>query len=238
VTQTCVVTGASAGIGTAIAAERVAAGWRVLNIARRPSSVPHPAITDVHADLTSAEGIAAAAKAAAASGATALVHNAGAIRPALLVDVTLADLDALVCLHLKTAIALAQAMLPAMRAAGHGRIVLIASRAALGLTTRTAYSATKAGMIGMARTWALELAPEGITVNVVSPGPIESEMFDAVVTEAAARDWLAAAIPVRRIGRPEDVAGAVGYFLSDAAGFVTGQNLFVCGGTSVGSLAL
>jgi NAD(P)-dependent dehydrogenase (short-subunit alcohol dehydrogenase family) len=117
--------------------------------------------------------------------------------------------------------------------------VLISSRAALGLATRTSYSATKAGMIGMARTWALELGPLGVTVNVVAPGPIETPMFHEVLPEGDPRiEGLAKSIPVRRIGRPEDVANAVRFFASPDSGFVTGQTLFVCGGTSVGSLAL
>ena len=112
---------------------------------------------------------------------TTVVHNAGVIRAALLADVKLDDLDALVDLHLGCAIQLVQAALPAMRAQHFGRIVLLSSRAALGLATRTSYSATKAGMLGMARTWALELAPDGITVNVVAPGPIRTDMFYDVV---------------------------------------------------------
>jgi NAD(P)-dependent dehydrogenase (short-subunit alcohol dehydrogenase family) len=116
--------------------------------------------------------------------------------------------------------------------------VLVSSRAALGLPTRTAYSATKAGMSGMARTWALELGPVGITVNVVAPGPVVTDMFHEVIPrERAALDATAAKIPVRRIGTPEDVARAVAFFASPDAGFVTGQTLYVCGGTSVGSIA-
>ena len=138
------------------------------------------------------------------------------------------------------AVQLVQAALPTMRAQGFGRVVLLSSRAALGLATRTAYSATKAGMMGMARTWALELAPEGITVNVVAPGPIRStEMFHAVVPAGSDKErHLAASVPVRRLGEAEDVARAVSFFASPVNGFVTGQVLYVCGGTSVGSLAL
>ena len=110
------------------------------------------------------------------------MHNAGAIRAALLGAVDVADLQALTQLHLGAAIDLTQAFLPGMKAARFGRIVLISSRAALGLQTRTSYSATKAGLIGMARTWALELGPSGITVNVVAPGPIaDTEMFESVM---------------------------------------------------------
>ena len=127
-----------------------------------------------------------------------------------------------------------------MKAARFGRIVLISSRAALGLQTRTSYSATKAGLIGMARTWALELGPSGITVNVVSPGPIaDTEMFESVMKPESERaQKLAKSIPVGRLGRSEDVARAVDFFVAPEADFVTGQVLYVCGGASVGSISL
>src|SRR3546814_18298264 len=98
------------------------------------------------------------------------------------------DLRGLTQSHLGRSITRVQAALPAMRQAGFGRIVLMSSRGALGLQTRTAYSATKAGMVGMARTWALELAPQGITVNVVAPGPIQTDMFYDVVDAGSERE--------------------------------------------------
>ena len=168
---------------------------------------------------------------------TTLVHNAGVNRPAQLPTVKVEDLDALVNLHLKTAVILLQASLPAMKAAGFGRVVLVSSRAVLGLPTRTSYATTKAGMLGMARTWALELAPEGITVNVVAPGPVETDNFYSVVPRGQG-DRVAQAIPVKRLGQPADVARAVMFFADRDAGFITGQVLYVCGGTSVGSLTL
>src|SRR5690554_2629845 len=126
-----------------------------------------------------------------------------------------------------------------MRQAGFGRIVLLSSRGALGLQTRTAYSATKAGMIGMARTWALELAPEGLTVNVVAPGPIKTDMFHEVVPDGSEREKkVAAGIPVGRVGRADDVARAVMFFGDPANTFVTGQVLYVCGGASVNTLVI
>jgi len=119
-----------------------------------------------------------------------------------------------------------------------GRIILIASRAALGAATRTAYSATKSGMFGMARTWALELGAHGITANVIAPGPIEAtDVFhDIIPRDSPKLPAIIEAIPVKRLGRPEDVARAVMFFAAPEAGFVTGQTLFVCGGTSVGSI--
>jgi NAD(P)-dependent dehydrogenase (short-subunit alcohol dehydrogenase family) len=105
---------------------------------------------------------------------------------------------------------------------------------------RTVYSATKAGMVGMARTWALELAQSGITVNVVAPGPIgDTEMFREVIPAGSEREAaLAKAIPVGRLGRAEDVARAVMFFADPENSFVTGQLLYVCGGTSVASFSL
>ena len=118
--------------------------------------------------------------------------------------------------------------------------MLLSSRGALGLQTRTVYSATKAGMIGMARTWALETAADGITVNVVAPGPIaDTEMFRSVIPAESEREKaLAAQIPVKRLGRSDDVARAVLFFCDADNSFITGQTLYVCGGASVGTLTI
>jgi 3-oxoacyl-[acyl-carrier protein] reductase len=232
-----IVTGGSAGIGRAVAERLLAAGYEVVSLDLHPSPLR---LKHVHVDLTDAEATRqAAAEIARSHAVTTLVHNAGVIRPAPLQDVTLADLSALANLHLAAAVTLAQAALPAMRAAGYGRIVLVSSRAVLGLPTRTSYSATKAGMLGMARTWALELAAFGITVNVVAPGPIRTANFHSIVPEGSPQvDKIARAIPVGRLGEPDDVARAVMFFADRDAGFVTGQVLYVCGGTSVGTLTL
>jgi 3-oxoacyl-[acyl-carrier protein] reductase len=213
----------------------------VLALSRRPTTIDHPRLISVEVDLTDRQATrAAAAELAQHHAISTFVHNAGVIRPALLADVQLEDLDTLTELHLGSAIAIAQAVRPGMRERGFGRIVMISSRGALGLATRSAYAATKAGMIGLARTWALELAPEGITVNVVAPGPIRgTEMFHAVVPAESERErQLAAAIPVKRLGTPEDVARAVDFFADAGSGFVTGQVLYVCGGASVGTLTI
>ena len=238
--RVAVVTGGSAGIGRAICEQLLNEGCRVISLARRPCDIAHPQLDNVLVDLMDREATAQAVRELAARAAVnTVVHNAGVIRAALLPDVALADVDDLVNLHLGTAIQLVQAALPTMRAQRYGRIVLLSSRAALGLATRTAYSATKAGMLGMARTWALELAPEGITVNVVAPGPIRTDMFYDVVEKGSERERaLAASIPVKRLGESADVARAVSFFADPANSFVTGQVLYVCGGTSVGSLAL
>lgn len=238
--QTAVVTGGSAGIGRAIVEDLLHKGLQVVSLARRPCDLQHPRLFNVEVDLIDRQATAQVIKEVNVRFAvTTLVHNAGVIRPALVPDVRLEDLDALVDLHLGCAIQLLQGTLPAMQARGMGRVVLLSSRAALGLASRTVYSATKAGMLGMARTWALELAPAGITVNVVAPGPIRTDMFyDVVQKDSDQERALAAGIPVRRLGDATDVARAVSFFIDPANSFVTGQVLYVCGGTSVGSLAL
>ena len=232
-----IVTGGSAGIGKAIVRHFLNLKFEVISLDLQPAD---PKARSMIVDLTDATATAqAAAEIARSHQVTTVVHNAGAIRPALLPEVKLADFNALVNLHLSAAILLTQASLPAMKAAGFGRVVLVSSRAVLGLPTRTSYSATKAGMLGMARTWALELAPMGITVNVVAPGPIQTANFHGVVPEGSPQmDRVIQGVPVKRLGQPDDVARAVMFFAAPEAGFVTGQVLYVCGGTSVGSLAL
>jgi NAD(P)-dependent dehydrogenase (short-subunit alcohol dehydrogenase family) len=239
--HTAIVTGGSSGIGAEICRQMVAAGYRVISLDRAPGAAPGSGVVAVEVDLADAAATRAAVDDIVAREAVShIVHNAGLIRPALLADVTGDDLHVLTQLHLGASTLLVQAALPGMRAAGFGRVILISSRAALGLQTRSAYSATKAGMIGLARTWALELAGDGITVNCVAPGPIAgTAMFHDVVPEGSAREaGLARSIPVRRLGRPEDVARAVMFFADPLSSFVTGQTLFVCGGSSIGSLAV
>jgi 3-oxoacyl-[acyl-carrier protein] reductase len=238
--RAAIVTGGNAGIGRAIVEHLLEAGYEVVSLDRRGGAPGHPKLHAIEVDLCDAAATrAVAAEVAARYAPTTLIHNAGVIRPALLPDVTHDDLIALTNLHLAAPVTLAQAMLPAMQAARFGRLVLISSRAALGLATRTAYSATKAGMLGLVRTWALELGPLGVTANAIAPGPVQTDMFHEIVpanSEKVAQ--MAAGIPVRRLGRPDDIARAAMFFAAPENGFVTGQTLYVCGGTSTGSLAL
>jgi 3-oxoacyl-[acyl-carrier protein] reductase len=238
-TNRVVLTGGSSGIGLATAQAFLDAGYEVISIARRDCPLVSPRLTSISVDLTDAGATREAILSVATSSpATTLVHCAGAIREKPIEDATLIDLTELANLHLGAALSLVQANLAAMKRARYGRIVLISSRAVLGLAKRTVYSATKAGMLGLARTWALELAAHGITVNVVAPGPIaETEMFEEIIPAASAKMEAAAKqVPVGRFGTPQDVARAVMFFTDPKASFVTGQTLFVCGGTSVGSI--
>jgi 3-oxoacyl-[acyl-carrier protein] reductase len=234
------VTGGSAGIGKAICADLLEQGYEVVSLALKRCDIDHPKLHSVEVDLMDRAATTRTIRDLVRRfEVTTVVHNAGVIRPALLAEVKLGDLDALVELHLASAIQLVQAALPTMRERRFGRIVLLSSRAAVGAATRTVYAATKSAMLGMARTWALELAAEGITVNVVAPGPIRTEMFYEVVPAGSEKErLLTASVPVKRLGEVDDVARAVRFFADPANSYVTGQVLYVCGGTSVGSLVV
>ena len=237
---TAIITGGSAGIGKAVCENLLDDGWEVVSMSRRSCDIRHERLHNIEVDLSDREATGqAAAEAAQQFDITTIVHNAGIIRADLLPDVKFSDLDTLLDLHIGSAIQLVQAALPTMKAAHFGRIVLMSSRAALGLPTRTSYSATKSGMIGMTRTWALELAAEGITVNPIAPGPIGTDMFYDVIDAGSDKEKaIAAGIPVQRLGRADDVARAVRFFVEPANSFITGQVLYVCGGASVGTLTI
>jgi NAD(P)-dependent dehydrogenase (short-subunit alcohol dehydrogenase family) len=222
------ITGGDAGIGAAAVSRCRADGFEPVVIDRAGDGII--------ADLSDPAQTAAALEAALAGGPiTRLVNNVGIVCPAAAEEQTLAELELAWSLNIRCAMQCMQALLPGMREAGFGRIVNMSSRAALGKDLRTAYAATKAGLIGMTRTWTLEFGRLGITVNAIGPGPIRTALFDRANPHNAPRTRaIIDAIPVKRIGTPEDVAHAVAYFLDARAGFVTGQVLYVCGGMTVG----
>ena len=239
-TQSVVLlTGGSSGIGAATCEMLLAAGHRVISFDREPGHISSPNLHEINVDLCDVGATRQQAlEIAARFPITTLIHNAGAVRQQPVESATIADLDALTNLHVATPLVLLQAVLPTMKAQRFGRIVLVSSRALLGLANRSVYSATKAAMLGLARTWALELGPHGITANVVAPGPIEAtQVFHGIIPKDSPKlPGIIESIPVKRLGRPEDVARAILFFTDPLAGFVTGQTLFVCGGTSVGSI--
>ncbi len=228
------VTGATRGIGRAIVDRLLADGRQVVGVARHADpAFPAPLLA---ADLASeAESAALLRQLAAMPPFAGLVNNAGINRPQRLDDVTREDWQAVLDVDLWRPLQIAQALLPGMRRLGTGRIVNIASRAMRGLPRHSAYAAAKAGLDAMGRCWALELAEQGITVNTVAPGPVETELFWSVMPrEAPATQAYLASVPVGRIGHPAEIAAAAAFFLSPDAGFVTGQTLYVCGGLTVG----
>lgn len=237
---TALITGGSKGIGADLGQRLIAKGYSVVSLSRGAPEWSDARLTHVEVDLLDAAAVEqVAGEIAAEHEVTHLIHNAGMIWPNLMEEATPSDLLGLTQLHLGSALTLAQVCLPGMKARGFGRILFNGSRAALGVPTRTAYSATKAGMIGMARTWALELAPHGITVNVVAPGPVQTDNFWGIIEKGSEREAeLGKRLPVGRLGVPRDVSNAFMFFCDPENGFVTGQVLYVCGGASVGTVAL
>ena len=229
-----VVTGGSRNIGAAIAARLSAQGMQVIVVDMIPPE--HDRLAEfVHADLTDPKAAAQAlGKVVAGRRVTRFVHNAGMGRFALVDKIDLADVSAMFNVTVGSLIALGQVLLPSMRNAGIGRIVAIGSGAARGREGRTGYAASKSALGGLARTWALELGREGVTVNVIHPGPIRTTLFDyGNPPDHPKTKAMIANIAVGRIGLPDDIAAAVAFLCSDDASFITGQELSVCGGTSI-----
>ncbi len=228
------ITGASKGIGRA-AADRIAQeGWSVIGVARTaPADFPG----EFHAvDLADSSATQSLADSLAQRGTVVgIVNNIGLAKHEKFGAVDPAMFAQVMDLNVRPALQLTQALLPAMRSAGFGRIINITSLVTLALAYRTSYAAAKSALESITRTMAIELAAEGITANAVAPGPTETELFRAnnpPGSEGEAR--YLAQIPMRRFGTPQQIAAAVAFLASEDAGFVTGQTLFVDGGASLG----
>jgi len=230
--RTTLISGATKGIGRATAERLSARGHTVIGIDRTEPDDSFPGQL-FRADLGDRE-----ARAAVLADITGrfqvdnLVNNVGVANPQALEDVDSDTFARTVDLNLGAAIDLTQAVIPNMRKQKRGRIVNISSRSALGRELRTSYAAAKSGMIGMSRSWALELARDGVTVNVVAPGLTGTEMMRMNNPDIEQR---AKAIPMRRLASPDEIAAAIEFFLSDDASYITGQLLHVCGGLSIGA---
>lgn len=231
-----VVTGGARNIGQAIALRLQQDGYRVIVVDIVKPEADSLQADAYQVDLVDADATKRVMEAIAERYTVSrLINNVGIVAPALLEEATLEDFDTLMHLNVRSALICTQALLPTMKAQGMGRIVMNASRVVLGKEARTIYSATKGALQSMARTWALELAEHGITVNCVAPGPIATSAFwenNPPDSERARR--IIDNIPLQRMGQPEDVAQAVSFFCDERSGFITGQTLFVCGGVTVG----
>ena len=230
------ITGASRGIGLAAAKRFHQDGHYVVGLARSAPKETFPG-TFRSVDLANAQATEKVLKEVVDEfEIDSVINNAGLTTSSTLTETSVEELDRILAVNVRAPLQCVQACLPAMIRSGRGAIVNVASRAVLGMPRRTAYAAAKSGLIGYTRTWALELGKHGITVNAVAPGPVQTELYknnNPMTSEQ--RATLEARIPVGRLGEPEDIAGAIAFFLSMDSRFITGQTLYACGGLSIGA---
>ncbi len=236
--EVALVTGASRGIGAAIAARLAGDGARVIGTATTAEGAAR--ITEnlagnggrgVVLDVTNQESIDAVIDDVDAKEGPIgiLCNNAGITRDMLLLRMKLADWDAVIETNLASVFRLSKAVLRGMMKARRGRIISIASIVGLtGNPGQANYAAAKAGMIGFSKSLAREVGSRGITVNVVAPGFIDTDMTRAL--DESQREILNAQIPLARLGQPADIAAAVAFLASSQAGYITGETLHVNGG--------
>jgi 3-oxoacyl-[acyl-carrier protein] reductase len=244
--RVAVVTGGARGIGAATARRLAADGFAVAVI-----DLDEANCADVVGEITAAGGRALAVGAdvsdseqvqaaveriAAELGPPAvLVNNAGVLRDNLLFKMSDSDWDTVMQVHLRGAFLMSRAVQRYMTEAGYGRIVNMSSTSALGNRGQVNYSAAKAGLQGFTKTLAIELGKFGVTANAIAPGFIETEMTAATAERVGVpfedfKKHAASQIPVGRTGRPEDIAHTVSFLVSEGAGFVSGQVIYVAGG--------
>jgi 3-oxoacyl-[acyl-carrier protein] reductase len=244
--KVAVVTGAARGIGAGVATRLAEDGFAVAVIDLDEDSCKGTVegITDkggkalaVGADVSDSAAVQAGVDRIAAElgPPLALVNNAGVLRDNLLFKMTDSDWDTVMNVHLRGSFLMSRACQKYMTEAKWGRIVNLSSTSALGNRGQANYSAAKAGLQGFTKTLAIELGPFGVTVNAIAPGFIATDMTQATAARIGV-DWetfqkaAAESIPVRRGGTPEDIAHAASFFISDGAGYVSGQVLYVAGG--------
>jgi 3-oxoacyl-[acyl-carrier protein] reductase len=224
--QVALVTGAAQGLGAAIASRLAAEGATVV-----PADISAPEPVDV----TDPEGVRSwVARTVDELGRVdVLVNCAGILRDARVERMTDEQWDAVIDVSLRGTFHAVRAVFPHMKEAGYGRILSMSSMCWRGYYGQANYSAAKAGIVGLARTVALEGAAHGITSNVIAPGPIDTPMLASLPERA--RERLAGAVPVGRIGQPEEIAEAAGFLCSPASGYITGVVLDVDGGGGIGA---
>jgi 3-oxoacyl-[acyl-carrier protein] reductase len=247
--RVALVTGGAQGIGAAVA-KRLAAGGAsvgVLDLQEQAAQAVADEITaaggkaiGLGADVSKRDQVEAAVARVAGEfgGLHILVNNAGVIRDNLLFKMTDDDWTMVMEVHLRGAFLCSQAAQKHMGEAQYGRIISMSSTSATGNRGQANYSTAKMGLQGFTKTLAIELGPRGITANAIAPGFIETAMTKATAervgtTIEAMREGVASTVPVRRGGLPEDIANAVAFFAAEESGYVTGQVLYVDGGSEL-----
>ena len=245
--RVALVTGAGQGIGAGIATRLAQDGARVAvvdvnpdtanEVAEQINSTHSGAAIGLAADVTSREQVEAAVDRTVAEfgGLDILVNNAGVLRDNLLFKMSDADWTTVLDVHLRGAFLFSQIAQRHMVKAEYGRIISMSSTSALGNRGQANYATAKAGLQGFTKTLAIELGPFGVTANAIAPGFIVTDMTAATAARVGVefadfQQAAAARIPVRRVGRPEDVAHVASFLASEGAGFVSGQVIYVAGG--------
>ncbi len=251
-----IVSGSSSGIGRAVVERLLASGWRVIGLDLAAATIEHPAFTATQLDLAASsqrefarldssvlESDPLERFALEHQNADAWVHAAGIMRVASLGQLQADDGRRMFQIHVEAALKMANILLPAMATRGCGRVVLIGSRVAAGIAHRSQYAASKAALTSLARSWAAEVVSRGVTVNVVSPAATDTPLLndpartraasDPSLTSTSASSSLPIAPPMGRLIQPAEVAALVAYLLSIEAAAITGQDIQICGGSSL-----
>lgn len=219
------VTGCSSGIGLAITTAMLAEGWQVTGLSRRAPEIAEAGFTFVSVDLL--DRVATDAALGQLGGFVAVIHAAGLLRVGRHDEMQLEDGETMWRLHVDTAARLVQHLAPSMP--DGGRIVLLGSRVAAGVAGRALYAASKAALVGLARSVAAELAPRQITVNVIAPGATDTPML----SDPARAGTKPVLPPMGQLVQPSEIAALAVFLLSDGAASLTGQQIVVCGGASL-----